>query len=306
MKFSRKRFFSILLLLIFSSCLLSGCFAKPASTSKQAEKDDSKLVIVTSFYPMYIMTLNIVKDVPDVKVVNLANPQIGCLHDYQLTPDNVITLQKADVLVINGAGMESFIDKVVKQQPDLKVIEASQGIPLIKGTGNEGDNPHVWVSIKYAIQEVKNIGKQLAAADPKHSAQYRSNTENYINKLENLQNNMHQELAGISNRNIVTFHEAFPYFAQEFNLKIAAVVEREPGSEPSASELADIIAKIKASHAQAVFAEPQYSSGAAQTIARETGIKVYTLDPAVSGPISPDAYINIMKANLESLKEALK
>jgi zinc transport system substrate-binding protein len=156
------------------------------------------------------------------------------------------------------------------------------------------------------MQEVNNIGQQLAALDPKHSAQYQSNTKTYINKLESLRKSMHQELAGISNRNIVTFHEAFPYFAQEFNLKIVAVVEREPGSEPSASQLADIIDKVRTSHAQAVFAEPQYSTGAAQTIARETGIKVYTLDPAVSGPNSPDAYINIMKANLESLKEALK
>jgi zinc transport system substrate-binding protein len=305
LRFLKKRFTVTLLLLVLTSCWLSGCLSKSASTAEQVTKDDGQVVIVTSFYPMYIMAMNIAKDIPDVKIINLANPQTGCLHDYQLSPDNVITLEKADIFIINGAGMESFIDKVVQQQPDLKVIEASRGIPLIKGAGNQGDNPHVWVSVKYAIQEVKNIEKQLTEADSKHAAQYQSNTINYVNKLENLHKNMHQELAGISNRNIVTFHEAFPYFAKEFNLKIVAVVEREPGSEPSASDLADIIAKVKASHAKAVFAEPQYSSSAAETIARETGIKVYSLDPAVSGPNSPDAYINIMKTNLESLKEAL-
>jgi zinc transport system substrate-binding protein len=283
--------------------LLGGCIV---SSGTKVEENVKKTTIVTSFYPIYLHTINITKNIPNVRVINMVEPQVGCLHDYQLSTNDVKTLEQADVLVINGAGMESFIDKVVKQQPDLKIIEASQGISLIKGTGNQEDNPHVWVSVKYAMQEVNNIGQQLAALDPKHSAQYQSNTKTYINKLESLQKNMHQELAGISNRNIVTFHEAFPYFAQEFNLKIVAVVEREPGSEPSASQLADIIDKVRTSHAQAVFAEPQYSTGAAQTIARETGIKVYTLDPAVSGPNSPDAYINIMKANLESLKEALK
>ncbi|MEN6327654.1 MAG: metal ABC transporter substrate-binding protein, partial [Syntrophomonas sp.] len=271
MQLLNKRYIVTLLLIILTSCWLSGCISKSTSTSQHVVKDNRQFTIVTSFYPMYIMTLNIVKDIPDVKVINLASPQTGCLHDYQLSPEDVKNLETADIFIVNGAGMESFMDKVAQQQPDLKTINASHGIPLIKGSGNQEDNPHVWVSIEYAIQEVKNIGKQLSLLDPDHSKQYQTNTAIYATKLENLRNMMHQELDGISNPNIVTFHEAFPYFAQEFNLNIVAVVEREPGSEPSASELADIIDKVRTSHAQAVFAEPQYSTGAAQTIARETG-----------------------------------
>ncbi|MGI5920931.1 MAG: metal ABC transporter substrate-binding protein [Syntrophomonadaceae bacterium] len=294
------------LVLAITLVWLAGCTERPATTSPEAVSTSSKFTMVTSFYPMYIMALNIADNIPGVEVINLASPQTGCLHDYQLSPENLLTLEKADVLIVNGAGMESFLDKVVEQQPDLKVIEASEGIPLIKNSTTQEDNPHVWVSVHYAIQEVKNITRQLSLADPEHSQKYQSNASKYIKKLEILAEKMHRELAGVSNRNIVTFHEAFPYFAREYNLNIVAVVEREPGSEPSASELAEIVDTVKRSKAQAIFAEPQYSSGAAETIARETGIKVYYLDPAVSGPDSPDAYIKIMETNLATLKGALK
>jgi len=137
---------------------------------------EQKTTIVTSFYPIYIMTKNISKDIPDVSVVNMTGTTTGCLHDYQLTPENVKTLEKASFFVINGAGMESFMDEVVKQQPDLKTIEASRGIQLIKGDGDEGDNPHVWVSVDLCIQEVKNITEQLSQQDAAHAEQYQKNS----------------------------------------------------------------------------------------------------------------------------------
>ena len=240
-----------------------------------------------------------------MKVTDLTKPTTGCLHDYQLTPEDMKNLEGANIFVANGAGMESFLDKVVKQQPNLKLVEASRGIPLIKGEGEEGDNPHVWVSVSGAIQQVKNIGAQLAALDPGHADRYQANTATYVTRLESLRSRMHQELDSAKTRDIVTFHEAFPYFSQEFGLNIVAVVEREPGSEPSAAELADTIGIVKQSNVKALFAEPQYPAKAAETIARETGARVYTLDPAVTGPEDLDSYINTMEGNLKTLKEAL-
>jgi zinc transport system substrate-binding protein len=120
---------------------------------------------------------------------------------------------------------------------------------------------------------------------------------------------MHQELDLLPNKQIITFHEAFPYFAQEFNLKIAAVIEREPGAEPTPKEMEETIEKIKAAKIKALFAEPQYSVKAAEAIARETGAKVYTLNPAVTGEAKPEAiddYIKIMEGNITVLKEALQ
>jgi zinc transport system substrate-binding protein len=293
------------MLMISLAIFVSGGFNQ---NSVQAKSEDNRLTIVTSFYPMYVQTINVVKDVKGVNVVNMTKPQTGCLHDYQLTPDDLKTLEKARVFVVNGAGMEAFLDKVIKQMPQLKIVEASRGITLIKGDGEEGDNPHVWVSISHAIQQVQNIGNQLAKIDPAHGAQYRKNAAAYIKKLEALKEKMHQGLDGIKNRNIITFHEAFPYFAQEFKLKIVAVIEREPGSEPSAQELAETIETVRKSKVKGLFAEPQYPAKAAQMIARETGIKVSVLDPAVTGEANGDinAYLKVMEKNLKSLQGALQ
>ena len=120
---------------------------------------------------------------------------------------------------------------------------------------------------------------------------------------------MHAELDNLPNRDIITFHEAFPYFAEEFNLNIAGVIEIEPDSEPSAKDVEEIIQIIKDKNITSLFTEPQYSSKIANTIANETGTTVYELDPIVTGDATPDAYddyINKMKENLNVLKEALK
>ena len=110
----------------------------------------------------------------------------------------------------------------------------------------------------------------------------------------------------IENKNIVTFHEAFPYFAKEYGLNIVSVVQREAGSEPSAKELQETIEKIKNLDVKAIFVEPQYSTKAAETISKETNVKVYTLDPIVTEESKNSSYIDIMNKNLETLKEAFK
>lgn len=296
-------FWSKFLMLTFLLSFLPACGIQPVNTTK--ETDTSKTIIIdTTFYPIYIEALNITKDIPGVKLVNIAPPITGCLHDYQLRPEDLKKMSEADILIINGAGMESFTDKVVSQLPELKIIDASSGIPLIKGEGDEY-NPHVWVSITNAILQVKNIGEQLALLDPAHAAQYKANTEAYTAKLEDLRLRMHQVIDGSGSRDIITFHEAFPYFAREFNLNIAAVIEREPGSEPSAAELARTIEIIKDTGTKVIFAEPQYPVKSAETIARETGVKIYILDPAATGELEPDAYIKTMEKNINTLREAL-
>jgi len=291
-------------------CLLvvSGCGANNESktTVSPTKNSSSTITIAASFYPMYIFALNVTKDMPNVKVIDMTKPTTGCLHDYSVTPNDMNNLEGAQFFIINGAGMESFMDKVTSQMKDLKIVDSSKGIPLIKGVGNEGDNPHLWVSISNAILQVGNIGDQLSSLDPNNAAKYKENTSAYIKKLEVERDKMHQALDGVKNRDIITFHEAFPYFAKEFNLNIAGVIEREPGSEPSAKELAETIDKVKSLKVKALFAEPQYSTKAADTIAKETGAKVYTLDPVVTGPMEADAYINIMDSNLKTLQEALK
>lgn len=299
----RKKFIAVLVISLICFVFV-GCSTNKDTASIKEEKD--KITVVTSFYPIYLATINITKGIDGIEVKNMTKPQTGCLHDYQLTPEDLKTLEKADAFIINGAGMESFINKVIKQQKHLKIIEASQNINLLK-VGEE-DNPHVWVSVTNAILQVKNIEENLAQIDPKNAEHYKKNAEEYIAKLEQLKKEMHNEIDQLPNRNIVTFHEAFPYFAQEFNLNIVRVIEREPGSEPSPKELEETIAKIKELQVKALFAEPQYPAGAANTIAKESGTQVYTLDPVVTGEASNDydAYINKMKKNMQVLKAALQ
>ncbi len=287
---------AVLVLFVF------GC--KKAEAKKAQETASGKrLSIVTSFYPMYIMALNVAGNVPGVRVVNMTPPVTGCLHDYTVTTDDMKKMEGASIFVANGAGMESFLDKIVGQFPACKVAKLSDGIPLI--SGEEGDNPHVWVSIGHAMTQVENLARFLAAEDVEHADLYRTNADAYIAKLKALSDTMHERLVRFKGRKIVTFHEAFPYFAREFDLDIAAVIEREPGSEPSAKELAETVDLVRSSGIKALFAEPQYPSTAADTISRETGAKVYILDPAVTGPDSPDAYLAIMKKNLAVMEEAL-
>jgi len=279
------------------------------------ESDAEEKLIHCSFYPMYILTQNVAADVPDVAVECMTNTQTGCLHDYQLTPQDMKKLNSAYALVVNGGGMETFLEKAIALFPRLKIIEASEGIQLIGAEQHQHEsddhhehqfNPHVWVSVSGAISEVKNICKGLMAIDSVNAQKYRSNAEKFIGSLEELKRKMHQELSVISDRNIVTFHDAFPYFAREFNLNIVAVIEREAGSEPSAHELTEVIKLIREKKVKAIFIEPQYPAKSAQMISRETGKKLYTLDPVVTGPFHPDAYILIMEKNLKVLKEALR
>lgn len=296
----------ILTIVFAASMLLTGC--NNSAESNNSIESNNKLTIVTSFYPMYISTLNIVKDIPDVEVINMTAPQTGCLHDYSLSTKDLKTLNSADIFVINGAGMESFLDDVIAEYSDLKIIEASNGISLIEDTDHDV-NPHVWVSISKNIEEVSNIAKELSAFDPNHASEYEANADAYIAKLENLRTEMHAALDNVNNKDIITFHEAFPYFAEEFNLNIAGVIEVEPDSEPSAKEVENIISIINEKNIKALFTEPQYSSKIADTIAKETGASIYTLDPIVTGDANEDAYddyIVKMQENLNTLKEALK
>ena len=292
------------LLLLVLSVALVGC----GGADKTAEKKSAEpFRIVTSFYPMYVATINITDGVDGVEVYNMTKPQTGCLHDYQLMTEDMKTLEKADAFVINGAGMEDFMDKVTEQQKKLKVIDASRGIELIHD--DEGDNPHVWLSVTNEIAQVRNIADQLKEADPTHADSYEKNAAAYIEKLTALKTEMHAALDNVPHKDIVTFHEAFPYFAKEFHLNIIGVVEREPGTEPTPTELQETIEQVKALPTKVLFTEPQYSPAAAETIARETGAKIYTLDPVVTGEATPaakDAYIDTMKKNMKVLQEALQ
>ena len=263
-----------------------------------------KFRVVTSFYPLYIMALNITDGIEGIQVDNMAGQQAGCLHDYQLQSKDMKNIEQADLFIMNGAGMENFMNKVTAQLPNLHIVDSSTGITLLRDDDGIA-NPHIWVSITNYIQQVDNIEKGLASADPKNAPAYQKNAQDYIAKLSSLRGKMHEELSDIKQKDIITFHEAFPYFAEEFGLHIAKVVNREPDSQPSARELAETIRLVRATGVKAVFAEPQYPKSAADIVAHESGASMYTLDPSVTGSNDKNAYLDAMEKNLAVLKRAL-
>lgn len=275
--------------------------------------------IVTSFYPMYVFAQNVAGDIPGVHVQNMVSERVGCLHDYQLQTRDMVTLEEADVLIINGGGMEQFIDKVTASRPDLPVIDAGKGIDMLceDEHGHEGHdeheenghgalNAHVWLDPELAIRQVQNIAEGLAAADEQHARAYRSNAEAYIARIEALDREIAAQLAPLAGSAIITFHEAFTYFARAYGLEVVGVIAQDAGEEPSTRQIAGTCDLVRSRQVRALFVEPQYPTRAADTIARETGAGVYTLNPIVSGDGSPESYELAMRENARVLTEALK
>lgn len=363
----RKSVFAIAILLALSF-VLSACNTETTTTTAATSNtttttttaEQENLSILTSFLPMYIFTANIIDGVEGITLNNLAVPESGCLHDYTLLPADMKKLEQANIFIINGAGMEGFMDQVARSTSHLTIINASEGLNLLElaedhdhdhdhdhededhdhdhdhededhdhdhdhededeehdhdhdhedeDEGHDHDhevNSHVWLSIPLAIGQIENITNGLKAADPDNADKFEANAQSYIARLEALYTRMLNELATVDRREMITFHEAFPYFAHDFNLEIVGVINREPGSEPTAAELAATIELVRDKNIKALFAEPQYPLNIAETIAAETGAKVYILDPIATGELDKAYYEQAMEQNLQVLLEALK
>ena len=283
------------LLVIFLLSILPVAF----SCKKENVAGKDEFVIVTSFYPIYIIAKNVAYNIDGVRLANMTSSQAGCLHDYSVTAEDMKNLKQAHVFLINGAGMETFIDKITGGYPPIKTVELSKGIKLIDH--GDGKNPHVWMSVSNVIVMVRNCVEALCETDAKNSESYKENGDAYIRELNDLKAETDEALKKISGEKIITFHEAFTYFAKDYDLTISAVVEHNPGMEPSAKELADLIDSVRRLKIKYIFAEPQYSSSAAEIIAKETGATALILDPIVTGPDDRDAYIKSMKKNTSVL-----
>ena len=209
------------------------------------------------------------------------------------------------------------MDKVLTLRADLPVIDASEGIAMFPSdeahdhdahAHDEHDelyNAHVWLDPSRAIKQVQNITDGLAEADPTHAAAYRENAAGYIERLTALDGELKAQLAPFAGADIITFHEAFAYFADAYGLHVAGVIANEPGEEPSTRDIADTCDLVTTLGIRTLFVEPQYPQKAAETIARETGASIYTLDPCVSGDGTKESYETIMRENAEVLTEAL-
>lgn len=296
-----------LLLVLVLVLALSGCAAAEGRT------------IVASFYPVYILAQNVLKDIPGVELRCMTAPTTGCLHDYQLLTGDMRALAGASAFLINGAGMEGFLPDVQAQLPDLPIIDCSEGIDLIAEEEHEEEheeaheehrhgetNAHIWLAPQNAIRMVKNIQSGLTALMPEHAQQLAENADAYIAKLEALDAELKAAIDPLPHKTIVTFHEAFPYFAQAYGLNVAAVAALEPDEPISPKMLAELTEIVRQNGNPPLFSEPQYENAALEAIHQETGAPVYELDPLVTGDGSLTAYEDILRKNLAVLIEALQ
>jgi zinc transport system substrate-binding protein len=294
-----KRFTALLLVLVLFPCL---------ALSE---------TVVTSFYPVWIMTLNLTRGLEDhVTVRNLAAPSVGCLHDYQLQTSDMKVLSGADAFVVNGAGMEAFLPEIARALPHLPVIEASEGIDLLENgdaveileSEEEEVNSHLWLDPVRAVRMAENIAAGLVRLMPEEESVISANLQDYRSRLETLDQQLREGLEDLPRRDIVTFHEAFPYFAAAYGLHVVAVVNREPGEVLTPAQMSVLVREIIRLGNPPLFVEPQYTDLSAQTLSRETGSSVWSLDPIVTGPeedVPFDYYETVMLRNMDTLIEAL-
>lgn len=285
--------------------------AAPAAASAET--------VVTSFYPIYLFALNLLDGIDGVEVANLAEPGTGCLHDYQLQTGDMKMLAKADAFLINGAGMEGYLEGVFEAFPQLPVVDASTGVELLEDCSDHSHddhdhdhdhayNAHIWLDAQNAILMVNNLADGLITTLPAHADAITANRDGYVARLTTLDDELTDALSAVAKKDIITFHEAFPYFAHAYGLNVTAVVNRDPDDALSPRALAELCKTVAALGAPPLFIEPQYEDMAAQTIARETGAPLYTLDPIVTGPdadVPLTLYEDVMRENLAVLLEAL-
>ena len=285
--------------LLLAGLLLGGCSAgtEPA-------------LIAATTLPVYEFTARICEDTP-LTVTRLVTEEVSCLHDYSLNVRQVKAAEAAETIVISGAGLEEFMENLLQ---DADRIDASEGISLLapeehhhgeeeshhEGHSHEED-PHIWLSPACAAAMAENIYNGLVSRYPRHEAVMTENLQNLLQELEILDAYGREQLADLSCRDLITFHDGFAYFADAFDLHILRAVEEESGSEASARELIELIEEVEHHSLPAIFTEKSGSVSAAGILSRETGCGSFALDMAMAG----DSYFDAMYYNIDTVKEAL-
>ena len=299
-----------------TSSLLAFATLAVAMAQSPAPKAE-KLNIVTSFLPVQSHTLAIAGDHANVK--QLLAKDTGP-HDFQLTPADVKKLSDADLLIINGVGIEEWLGELIKKSgnKNLVVVDTSKGIKLVESpeeieighdhshahAHGDGANPHIWLDPVIAIKQAANIVAALQKADPANASAYAQNGKVYEAKLSALDSDYRSTLAPLPNKNLVTFHDAFPYLAARYKLNYVGAISEFPEKDPTPKQLAALVDKIRSLKVGVLFAENGYAPGLLKKIAAETGAKVSELDTLEVGQGTATAYLDRMGANLESLRKA--
>lgn len=259
--------------------------------------------ILVSFYPIYEFT----KAVGGEKVdVSLIIPSGIEPHDWEPTIQDIEIIKNAKLVIINGAGLESWIPKLLSTNPEIIVINSSKNIPLVqKNEGKSMTDPHIWLDPVLVKIQVQNIADGLKKIDSQNADYYQHNADQYKEKLDLLDSQIRKNLAGCNKKDILAFHDAFSYFSREYGLNQNTIVGGlDPENEPTATKLEEISKKAHNLGIHIVFTEEAVNPQISQVIADEIHGKVLVLSPLEITNINED-YIKKMLNNLSNIKEAL-
>lgn len=304
-----KKLMSLIIMGVVVGSLV-GCSSKDNNDTKQVSSIDSKVQVVVSFNPMKEFVEAIGKDKVDVHTVVPSGTEP---HEFEPKAKDMEKISKAKVFIYNGLGMEQWVEKTLNaiDNKNLLVVEASKGADLIKN--NEDDkvkehgqfDPHIWLSLKEAKVEIKNIKDALINVDSKNKDFYEKNYNDYISQLDKLYNDYKPKFDSLTNKNFVTGHAAFAYLCRDFGLKQNSVENAFAEGEPTPQKLKDLVEYCKNGSIKVVFMEEMASPKVSETLAKELNgrvQKIYTIESSEDNK----TYVESMKENLENIYNSMK
>lgn len=281
------RYLKRLLLLTMTLALLAGC-----GSENIAEKQEDTILATT--YPMYWLCTNLLENTQSIQVEALITEQVSCLHDYTLTTTQMRSIEGADLVVLSGAGLEHFMESALSSVSQDNLVDSSVGIELID------DDPHIWLDPERYAQQAENVGAALEEKYPNQAQTIQANTLRFTQELRELKETLNGELQNASvDKNIITFHDGFAYFADAFGLNILAAIEEEEGAEPSAAEIREICTLVEEYGLNRVFVEVNGSTAAAEIISEETDVTYRPLSTIMSE--TEGGYQAAMEENIRQL-----
>jgi zinc/manganese transport system substrate-binding protein/manganese/iron transport system substrate-binding protein len=296
----------VIVALVFAACGPGAGSAGPVAGSG-GPSSGTKLNVVTTT----TVFADIVQNVGGsrVSVTSIIPPGVGP-EDYEAKPEDARKLAGAQLIVSNGVGLDDFLDRLLTSAGgDQPRLVLGDGIPVITVDGEP--NPHFWLDPTLVRDHyVPAIAARLTALDPEGKAAYDANAAAYSATLDTLDADLKTKVEEIpaANRKLVTFHDAFPYFAKHYGFELVGVILANVGQEPTAGELAALVEKVKAAGVTAVFSEAQFSPKLAETLAQEAGVTkvVTTLYNDALGPAPADTYVGLMRWNVDQIVAALR
>jgi len=301
-----------LIIIIILSVLVVFSFC----TQKHSEEESDIILAAASILPLADFTRQVGGDVVRVEVLV---PPGSSPHTYEPDLAQLELLSRAELLVLNGIGLEFWADKVIESadNPDMKVVYTAEGLEIFDTRHDEDEeeqehgehvhvsgNPHVWLDPVNAIHQVEKICEALIQVEPDSENYFKANKEEYINELKVLHEEIEKQTQLFSNKKVITFHAGFDYFIKRYGFEKVAVIEESPGREPTPSKVADIVELTKQHGVNVLFAEPQFPVKVAEVIAEECDARVAFLDPL--GKEGDYSYIDLMRSNLRQLEKYLK